>query len=118
MRKMPLADDVDLNVLARETVHFSGADLAYLAREAATLAIRATEAPADKASNKGSVPGANVAATNRVRITAELLARARSRVSPSVGAEERRYYEKMAARYCSSTQSLGLNVPRKYCDTQ
>ncbi len=39
-RKIPLADDVDLSVVARGTPGFSGADLANLVNEAALLAAR------------------------------------------------------------------------------
>ena len=39
----PLADDVDLNVISRRTVGFSGADLENLANEAALLAARKGE---------------------------------------------------------------------------
>src|SRR5690606_40703805 len=39
-RKIPLADDVDIRVLARGTVGFSGADLANLVNEAALNAAR------------------------------------------------------------------------------
>ena len=39
-RKIPLAEDVDLSVLARGTPGFSGADLANLVNEAALLAAR------------------------------------------------------------------------------
>jgi len=39
-RKIPLADDVDLQVLARGTPGFSGADIANLVNEAALLAAR------------------------------------------------------------------------------
>jgi len=39
-RKMPLAKDVSLEQLAKETEHYSGSDLAALCREAAMLALR------------------------------------------------------------------------------
>src|ERR1700741_2656958 len=40
VRKIPLADDVDISVIARSTPGFSGADLANLVNEAALLAAR------------------------------------------------------------------------------
>ncbi len=40
MRKVPVADDVDANILARGTPGFSGADLANLVNEAALFAAR------------------------------------------------------------------------------
>jgi len=49
VRKIPLASDVDLQVLARSTPGFSGADLANLVNEAALLAARQG---ADKVSMK------------------------------------------------------------------
>jgi cell division protease FtsH len=42
-RKIPLADDVDISVLARSTPGFSGADLANLVNEAALMAARANQ---------------------------------------------------------------------------
>ena len=42
-RKMPLADDVDIHVLARGTVGFCGADLANLVNEAALHAARSNQ---------------------------------------------------------------------------
>jgi len=39
-RNIPLADDVDLEAIARETENYTGADLEALAREAALIALR------------------------------------------------------------------------------
>ncbi len=43
MRKVPVADDVDTNVIARGTPGFSGADLANIVNEAALFAARANK---------------------------------------------------------------------------
>ena len=43
MRKVPVAEDVDSNILARGTPGFSGADLANLVNEAALFAARASK---------------------------------------------------------------------------
>ncbi|MHB8534476.1 MAG: ATP-dependent zinc metalloprotease FtsH [Sulfuricaulis sp.] len=43
MRKVPVADDVDANILARGTPGFSGADLANLVNESALFAARANK---------------------------------------------------------------------------
>jgi cell division protease FtsH len=48
--KVPLADNVDLNVLARSTPGFSGADIANMVNEAALLAARMNKEEVDMAS--------------------------------------------------------------------
>jgi cell division protease FtsH len=47
--KVPLADDVELNVLARSTPGFSGADIANMVNEAALLAARRNKETVDMA---------------------------------------------------------------------
>jgi len=47
MRKVPMADNVDANILARGTPGFSGADLANLVNEAALFAARASKRVVD-----------------------------------------------------------------------
>jgi len=47
-RKVPMADDVDLEVIAKSTPGFSGADLANLINEAALLAARANKTAVDR----------------------------------------------------------------------
>jgi cell division protease FtsH len=49
MRKVPVADDVDAQVIARGTPGFSGADLANLVNEAALLSARARSTHVDMA---------------------------------------------------------------------
>eukprot|EP00443_Scrippsiella_acuminata_P069257 CAMPEP_0115392608 /NCGR_PEP_ID=MMETSP0271-20121206/11309_1 /TAXON_ID=71861 /ORGANISM="Scrippsiella trochoidea, Strain CCMP3099" /LENGTH=758 /DNA_ID=CAMNT_0002816195 /DNA_START=59 /DNA_END=2333 /DNA_ORIENTATION=- len=94
MRKLPLSNDVDLPALARSCDGFSGADLASLSREAAMLAIRGAPAPPPAGTPEAAAAAEEAASS--IRITAELLSKARSRVSSSVGAEERKDYEALA----------------------
>merc|ERR1719499_2426847 len=92
MKKLPLADDVDLATLAQGTNNFSGADLASIAREAAMLAIRTANVPEEPKEGEDDA--------SKIRITASLLARERERVTPSVAPDECKEYEAMAERLC------------------
>ena len=55
-RGMPLAEDVDLAGLARQTYGFVGADLAALVREAAIEAVRRIMPKLDLADGTGTIP--------------------------------------------------------------
>ena len=55
-RGMPLAEDVDLPLLARSTYGFVGADLAALVREAAIEAVRRIMPKLDLADGTGTIP--------------------------------------------------------------
>eukprot|EP00931_Biecheleriopsis_adriatica_P117751 TRINITY_DN93238_c0_g1_i1.p1 TRINITY_DN93238_c0_g1~~TRINITY_DN93238_c0_g1_i1.p1 ORF type:complete len:783 (-),score=213.17 TRINITY_DN93238_c0_g1_i1:24-2372(-) len=106
LRKIPLAEDVDLHKMAKESDGFSGADLSSLAREAAMLAIRAAadmpRAAPPAAPGEGEAPKeqGSLAAAAGVQVTAALLQHARSRIQPSVGRQERKEYEELATRLC------------------
>jgi len=108
MKKLPLADDVDLPALVRSAEGFSGADLAGLTREAAMLAIR--YAPPPNADDAADPSKSEVAPSDSLRITHDLLQLARKRVAPSVSAEERRDYEALRKRWCGPRESLDENA--------
>jgi len=75
---MPLADDVDLDMLARRTERFTGADLEDLVRRAGMFALRQ-----------------NLGAT---QVGADQFAHALEETRASVTEEMEREYEQMAAR--------------------
>lgn len=106
LRRLPLADDVDLKALAKGADGFSGADLASLAREAAMLAIRAASVPSASSSTSGAPKPADNGSADatlpqpQLKVTVELLRQARARVHASVKPEERKEYEELATRLC------------------
>ena len=71
----PLADDVDLALLAHQLEGFTGADLASVVREAACFALREEQSV--------------------VQVTQAHFCRACVKVTPSVTPEQRRHYESM-----------------------
>ncbi|CAE7748913.1 unnamed protein product [Symbiodinium pilosum] len=116
MKKLPLAPDVDLQRLATDADGFSGADLASLAREAAMLAIRDAASRSCKTAAGNETPAGKSqeqshAAAAGVQVTTDLLVKARSRVQPSVGQQERREYEQLAARLCGWRPPLSDQKP-------
>lgn len=94
--KMPLADDVDLDALARATDRFTGADLSDVARRAGLVALR-------RSIDAGEVTQADFDAALK-----------ESRAS--VTAETEREYEQMAARLkqdASAIQPIGFAFPAR-----
>ena len=85
--RMPLADDVDLDLLARRTDRFTGADLEDLVRRAGLFALR------------GSLDATTVA----MRQFEDALEETRASVTP----EMERDYEQMASRL--KQDALALN---------
>jgi transitional endoplasmic reticulum ATPase len=77
-RKMPLAPDVDLTVIAEKTEGYSGADLKALVTEAAMIALREN--------------------INAQYVEMRHFEEALRRIKPSVSEQERRYYDELARR--------------------
>ncbi len=81
-RKMPLADDVDLEKIAEMTEGYTGADLEAVAREAAMIALR-------EAFKKHGKPQA-------VEVHMEHFLKALKAIQPSLTPEDVRRYERIA----------------------
>jgi transitional endoplasmic reticulum ATPase len=90
-REKPLAEDVDLDELARQTKGYVGADVEAVAREAAMAATREFVTSVDPADIDGSV--------GNVRIDAEHFEQALEEVNPSVTEETRERYEEIEQRF-------------------
>ncbi|MFD1588868.1 CDC48 family AAA ATPase [Halorientalis brevis] len=90
-RDKPLADDVDLDKLARETDGFVGADVEALAREASMAASREfinSVSPEEVGESVGNV-----------RVTMEHFENALDEVGPSVTEETRERYDEIEERF-------------------
>ncbi|HID40776.1 MAG TPA: AAA family ATPase, partial [Pyrodictium sp.] len=81
-RKMPLADDVDLDKIAERTGGYTGADLEAVCREAAMIAVR-------EAFKKNKKPATTV-------VKMEHFEKALKAVQPSLTPEDIRRYERLA----------------------
>ncbi|KAJ3017062.1 hypothetical protein HKX48_003743 [Thoreauomyces humboldtii] len=88
-RKTPLADDVDLMVIASDTrcEAYSGADLAALIREAAVAALR------EGIAQSGLTLGASMPSFVNARVHHRHFDAAFGKTAPSVSAKDRRRYE-------------------------
>jgi len=90
-RDKPLADDVDLDQLARKTEGYVGADIEAVCREASMAATREfinSVSPEDAATSAGNV-----------RVTTDHFEQALEEVSASVDEETRRSYEEMEEEF-------------------
>ncbi|MFC6835397.1 CDC48 family AAA ATPase [Halomarina ordinaria] len=92
-REKPLADDVDLDSLARRTEGYVGADIEAVCREAAMIASRELITSVDRDDIEGSL--------GNVRITMEHFDRALDEVNASVTEEVRERYDDIEERFSS-----------------
>jgi transitional endoplasmic reticulum ATPase len=101
-REKPLADDVDLDALARKTEGYVGADVEAVAREAAMTASREFIRSVSKEEIGDSV--------GNVRITMEHFENALDEVTPSVTPETRERYEEIEQRFKKSEVERGAEA--------
>ncbi|MFC7154415.1 CDC48 family AAA ATPase [Halomarina halobia] len=92
-REKPLADDVDLDRLARRTEGYVGADIEAVCREAAMIASRDFIKSVDREEIEGSI--------GNVRITMDHFERALDEVNASVTDEVRERYEEIEEAFSS-----------------
>ncbi|WP_297066297.1 CDC48 family AAA ATPase [Thermococcus sp.] len=93
-RKVPLAEDVNLEELAKRTEGYTGADIAAVVREAAMLAMR-------RALQEGIIkPGMKAdEIRRRVKVTMKDFEEALKKIGPSVSKETMEYYRKMQEQF-------------------
>jgi transitional endoplasmic reticulum ATPase len=90
-RNKPLADDVDIDQLARRTEGYVGADIEAVCREASMAASREFITSVDPEDVDSTV--------GNVRVTADHFEQALSEVGPSVDDEVRERYEEIEERF-------------------
>ncbi len=87
-KRMPLADDVDLDDLAKKTKKFSGADLEALCREAAMNAIRRNAQKVEKKDFEKALKEIGPSLTEKMTEVYEKLMQKRKKVKPADKNEE------------------------------
>ncbi|SIR21332.1 transitional endoplasmic reticulum ATPase [Haladaptatus litoreus] len=105
-RNKPLADDVDLDSLARKTDGYVGADIEAVCREAAMAASREfiqSVSPEDIGESVGNV-----------RITADHFENALGEVTPSVTEETKERYEEIEERFDSAEPETEEQLGRTF----
>jgi transitional endoplasmic reticulum ATPase len=105
-RDKPLADDVDLDSLARRTEGYVGADLEAVAREAALAASREFITEID--------PENVASGVSNVRIGTEHFEQAMGEVTPSVTDETRERYEEIEQRFDAGEPQEQQEVGRTF----
>ncbi|WP_297494651.1 CDC48 family AAA ATPase [Thermococcus sp.] len=93
-RKVPLAEDVNLEELAKRTEGYTGADIAAVVREAAMLAMR-------RALQEGIIkPGMKAdEIRRRVKVTMKDFEEALKKIGPSVSKETMEYYRRIQEQF-------------------
>ncbi|WP_456421470.1 CDC48 family AAA ATPase [Thermococcus sp.] len=96
-RKVPLAEDVNLEELAKRTEGYTGADIEAVVREAAMLAMR-------RALQEGIIrPGMKADEIRRkVKVTMKDFKEALKKIGPSVSKETMEYYRKIQEQFKQS----------------
>ncbi|WP_297065519.1 CDC48 family AAA ATPase [Thermococcus sp.] len=96
-KRVPLAEDVNLEELAKRTEGYSGADIEALVREAAMLAMR-------RALQEGIIrPGMRADEVRaRVKVTMGDFEEAMKKVGPSISRETMEYYRKIQEQFKQS----------------
>ncbi|ASJ00246.1 CDC48 family AAA ATPase [Thermococcus gorgonarius] len=96
-RKVPLAEDVNLEELAKRTEGYTGADIAAVVREAAMLAMR-------RALQEGIIrPGMKAdEIRQKVKVTMKDFEEALKKIGPSVSKETMEYYRKIQEQFKQS----------------
>uniref|UniRef100_UPI0026053678 AAA family ATPase n=1 Tax=Thermococcus sp. TaxID=35749 RepID=UPI0026053678 len=93
-RKVPLAEDVNLEELAKRTEGYTGADIEAVVREAAMLAMR-------RALQEGVIrPGMKAdQIRQKVKVTMKDFEEALKKIGPSVSKETMEYYKKIQEQF-------------------
>jgi transitional endoplasmic reticulum ATPase len=104
-RDKPLADDVDLDRLARKTEGYVGADIEAVAREASMAATREFINSVD--------PEDAVGSAGNVRVTMDHFEHALEEVTASVDAETREQYDDIESEF-DSGDDTGRDVSRTF----
>ena len=96
-RRVPLAEDVSLEELAKRTEGYTGADIEAVVREAAMLAMR-------RALQEGVIrPGMRAdQVRQKVKVTMKDFEEALKKIGPSVSKETMEYYRKMQEQFKQS----------------